>query len=290
MQEKYSIFVTQGGMGKQIAATAVAHAIKNNHPDRKLIVVSSYPEVFINNPYVDRVYRLGSAPYFYKDYVYEKDSIIFNGEPYFSAEHIHKRKHLILNWCDLFKITHTNEKPELFFNQLEKDTAFKKYGNTDKPICILQTNGGPFGSDKPYSWTRDLPPSQCQEIVDKLKKTYQIYHVSRPNSYKLNDVTFIPELPKREFLSILLVSRKRILIDSSLQHAAAALDLPSTVCWVGTSSKTFGYKMHRNITPVAQKNMDHLTDAFLFDYDFNGHEVEYPYSTNQLFDVNDIIK
>ena len=41
MSEKYCVFVTQGGMGKQIASTAVAEAIKKNHPDRKLIVVSS---------------------------------------------------------------------------------------------------------------------------------------------------------------------------------------------------------------------------------------------------------
>ena len=117
--EKYCVFVTQGGMGKQIASTAVAEAIKNNHPDRKLVIVSSYPEVYINNPHVHRVFRLGATPYFYKDYIYEKDTIVFNGEPYFTADHIHKRKHLILNWCDLFKIVYNGERPKLFFNQLE---------------------------------------------------------------------------------------------------------------------------------------------------------------------------
>lgn len=289
MSEKYSIFVSQGGLGKIVASTAVAQAIKNNHPDRKLIIVTSYPEVYINNPHVHRVYRLGSAPYFYRDYIDGKDSIIFNGEPYFTAEHIHKRKHLILNWCDLFKINYNKEKPELYFNQLEKDTAIRKYTHPSKPICILQTNGGPFVSDKPYCWTRDLPPTQTQQIVDKLKKDYHIIHISKPNSYKLNDVTFVAELPKRELLSILFGSQKRILIDSCLQHAAAALNLPSTVCWIGTSHKTFGYSVHKNIYPNVKMDMNHLTDAFLFDFDFNGHEVEYPYSTNNLFDIKEVV-
>ena len=289
-ENKYCIFVTQGGLGKQIASTSVAQCIKNNYPDRKLIVVTSYPEVYRNNPYVDRVYRLGSAPYFYKDYIKDKDSIIFNGEPYGNTEHIHQRRHLVLNWCDMFKIKYNNEKPRLYFNQLEKDTAVMKYGRKGKPICLLQTNGGPFGAEVPYSWTRDLPPSQTQEIVEKLKDRYFIYHVSRPNSYKLENVTFVPEVTKRELLSMLLVTDKRILIDSCLQHAAAALELPSTVCWVGTSSKVFGYKIHRNISTKAEKDLDHCTDSFLYDYDFNGISVEYPFSTNQLFDINEVVK
>jgi hypothetical protein len=289
MEDKYSIFVTQGGLGKQIVSTSVAHVIKNNYPDRKLIVVSSYPEVYINNPYVERVYRLGNTPYFYKDYVNNKDSIIFSGEPYYTTSHIHKRKHLIASWCDMFKLTYNEEAPALYFNQLERDLAFRKYSRTDKPVCILQTAGGVFGGDKPYSWPRDLPPSQIQEIVNRLKDKYYIYHIARSSAYKLNDTHYLAEIPKRELLSLLLVSSKRILIDSCLQHAAAALNLPSTVCWVGTSSVTFGYNLHKNIKVTAEKDLDHLTDAFLFDYDFNGNEVEYPYSTNQLFNIDEVI-
>lgn len=41
---KYSIFHVQGGIGKHVAATAVARAIKNNYPERQLIVVSAYPD------------------------------------------------------------------------------------------------------------------------------------------------------------------------------------------------------------------------------------------------------
>lgn len=288
MNDKYSIFVSQGGLGKIVASTAVAEAIKNNHPDRKLIVVTSYPEVYINNPFVHKAFRIGNTSYFYRDYIEGKDSLIFNGDPYYNADHIHKRRHLILNWCNLFKLTYKDEKPLLMFNQLEKDTAFRKYGSS-KPICLLQSGGGPLNMEKPYSWTRDLPPNQIQEIIDKLKYRYTILQVTRPNTFKFNDVVVIPEIPKRELLSILLISEKRILIDSCLQHAAAALKLPSTVCWIGTSPVTFGYPLHKNITPVAKMDMNHLTDSFLFDFDFNGHEWEYPYSTNTLFDINQVV-
>ena len=99
---KYSIFHLEGGLGKHVAATAVAKAIKNNHPDRELIVVCAWPEVFITLPFVDRVYRIGNTPYFYKDYIQDKDSLIFKHEPYFTTDHVHKRKSLIQNWIELY--------------------------------------------------------------------------------------------------------------------------------------------------------------------------------------------
>ena len=83
MPEQYSVFVAQGGLGKQIASTAVAEAIKNNYPTRQLIVVTSYPEVYINNPIIYKVFRIGGAPYFYKDDIEGKDTLVFNGDPYY---------------------------------------------------------------------------------------------------------------------------------------------------------------------------------------------------------------
>jgi hypothetical protein len=92
-----------------------------------------------------------------------------------------------------------------------------------------------------------------------------------------------------ELLSVLLFSDMRLLIDSSLQHAAAAFNLPSTVLWIGTSPKLFGYDIHDNIVvniPEDQK----LVDSYFFDYDFEGSIIEYPFENDYIFDVDDIIK
>ena len=67
--EKYLVWHIQGGLGKNIAATSLIKDIKNTYPDRKLIMVVSYPEIFLNNLYVDRVYQIGQTPYFYQDYI-----------------------------------------------------------------------------------------------------------------------------------------------------------------------------------------------------------------------------
>ena len=68
--EKYFIWHIQGGLGKNIAGTALIKEIKTKYPDRKLIMVTSWPEVFLNNPDVDRIFQLGQSPYFYESIIF----------------------------------------------------------------------------------------------------------------------------------------------------------------------------------------------------------------------------
>lgn len=293
---KYSIFHLQGGIGKHVAATAIAKVIKNNHPDRKLIVVCAYPEVFNNLDFVDRVYQLGATSYFYQNYIHEKDSIIFHHEPYYTTDHIHKRLPLIQNWCKMYGLQYNGELPTVKFNKLQFDLSKKYWVKGSKPIMVLHTNGGMMTTDaKPYAWTRDMPESTAQALVDHYKKDYTIYQVTKLNSPMLKGAIHIfatqqQALSTMELFSVLMHSEKRILIDSCLQHAAAAMKRPSTVLWNGTSPKVFGYEMHTNITTKIPYEFK-LPGSYLFDFDFNGNEVEYPFTEEQeLFDVNEIIK
>lgn len=291
---KYSIFHLQGGIGKHIAATAVAQAIKNNHPDRKLIVVCAYPDIFINLSFVDKVYQLGATSYFYQDYVQGKDSILFHHEPYFTTNHIHKRKKLIENWCEMYGLKYSGETPILKFNKLQFDVS-KRFWYRKKPIMLLHTNGGLMSNDaKPYSWTRDMPYDIAQEIVDYYKKDYHIFQLTKLQSPKLNDAEPIFATEKKslslmEYFSIILHSEKRVLIDSCVQHACAAMKRKSTVLWNGTSPKVFGYDLHDNICTDIPYDFK-LPGSYLFDFDFNGHEVEYPFTDDvKLYDINKII-
>jgi hypothetical protein len=292
---KYSIFHLQGGIGKHIAATAVARAIKNNHPDRKLIVICAYPDIFINLSFVDRVFTLGNTSYFYQEYIQDKDSIIFHHEPYYTTNHIHKRKKLIENWCEMHNLKFNGELPELKFNKLQFDISKTVWGRK-KPLMVLHTNGGMMTTDaKPYAWTRDMPTDLAQELVDHYKKDYHILQITKVNSPKLKDAEHIYATPQQslslmEVFSIFLHSKKRILIDSSMQHATAAMKRKSTVLWNGTSPKVFGYDLHDNICTDIPYNFK-LPSSYLFDFDFNGNEVEYPFTDDiKLFDINRIIE
>lgn len=291
---KYSIFHVQGGFGKHIAATAVAKCIKNNHPSRQLIVCAVYPEIFTNLPFVDRVYQLGNTSYFYQTYVDNQDSLIFANEPYFTTDHIHKKLPLAHTWSKMYELEYRGEKPEIKFNPLQKKIAKEHWTSkaNGKPIMVLQTNGGLYQEERPYLWARDMPVALAQKIVNHYSNDYHIFQVKKPSSEALDGVEVIEDpMSNMELTSILLNSQKRILIDSCLQHAAAALKLPSVVLWNGTSPKVFGWELHTNIQAEKPAKFK-LPNSYLFDFDFIGVEAEYPYvdEDEEIFDFNKIIE
>ncbi len=291
-KDNYVIFNPEGGLGKIIASTAVLKFIQEKYPDHKIIVLTPWAEIFLNNPRVYRVYKSGNTPYFYRDYLEGRDSIVLKGEPYFNTGHLYNKQHLIKSWCELHNLPFDgNVKPEIYLNVAEKQ-YYANNLNSDKPILALQTNGGPYNDQKQYSWTRDIPQEQAQILVNELSKIFKVLHIARQNGPQLQGVERVDEVPnKRTFLSLLLRTQKRILIDSCLQHGAAALDLPSTVCWVGTNPKVFGYDIHKNILPVKpkkEKNGGDMIDSLFFDYDFNGPEHEYPFDGFDIFNLQEI--
>jgi hypothetical protein len=289
--EKYIIWHIQGGLGKNIAATALCNDLKQQYKDRKLIMVVSYPEAFLSNPVVDRVYALGNAPYFYQDYIEGKDIVLFRHEPYNQTAHVTKKQHLIHNWCDLLGIEYKNQQPVLFPNYPQRMTT--GIWQRPKPVMVIQTGGGPMQGQKfSYSWTRDMPIEVAQEIINKYSQQYHIIQVTRPDGYPLPGAERIDgPLSNMELFSLLVRSQKRVLIDSCLQHAAAALKLQSTVLWVGTSPTVFGYSSHKNIIAKLPKKANQLIGSYLFDYQFENNMHECPYmDVKDMFNIEEIFK
>ena len=294
MAKKYSLFHVQGGFGKHIAATAVAKCIKNNHPSRELILTAVYTEIYQNLPFVDRVYQLGNTSYYYQTYVEDMDSLIFANEPYFTTDHVNKKLPLIQTWSKMYGLKYKGEMPQITFNHLQKKIAkdFWTSRANGKPIMVIQTNGGLLNEQRPYLWARDMPIALAQKLVDHYEKDYHIFQITKPAGEVLDGVEVIKDpMSNMELVSILLQSEKRIFIDSCMQHAAAALKMPSVVLWNGTSPKVFGWDMHTNIQARKPAKFK-LPNSVFFDFDFIGVEAEYPYvdEEEEIFDFDKIIE
>ena len=289
-EKKYSIFTIQGGLGKHIAATAVALAIKNNYPDRELIVVCAWPELWANLPFVYRVFPLGNTQYFYSEYIDGKDSLIFGNEPYFTTTHINKTLPLVESWCNLYQIEYSGEQPMVRINPEQKKAirSFYEPNFGGKPFLLIHTNGGLYTNERPHSWARDMPFDVAAKVTKHFKKSHFVMQVTRPSSPRIEDVFVRHEqLSNTELIGLLELTDKRLLIDSSLQHGAAAFGLPSTVLWNATSSVIFGHKLHDNIQAKA-KPQKPLPGSYLFDYQFDGNENEFPYEEEDLKDLYNI--
>ena len=288
-KDKFVIWHIEGGLGKNIAASSLVEDLAKKYSDRKLIMVVSYPEIFINNPHIYRVYRVGTTTYFYDDYIRDRDTLVFRQEPYHQSNHITQKKHVLENWCAILGLDYTEQLPKFYPNALQKtiDSAYMR----EKPVMLIQTNGGGINASYGYSWTRDIPYYLAVAIAEKFSKDYHIIQVTRPNSPLIPNVEHITQQTSNfEQLSILAASEKRVLIDSFMQHAAAGMGLPSTVLWVGTSPVNYGYRMHKNITANQPKGTTKMIDSYVFEYQFDGVVHECPYNDlTEIFNVNEIL-
>lgn len=295
---KYCVFHVEGGLGKHIMSTAVIRSIKKQYPERKLIVTAAYPEVFLNNPYIFRIYRHGNHPYFYNEFINQKDTLIFRHEPYFDGSSILKTKHLTEAWCDIFNVKLDNYKPEIYLTPLEEESSNVVFNNivkgSDKKICILQcTGGGPDQKNSNveinFSWYRDLPLSYADQVVATLSKEFIFVQIRRQDQLRINNTVEV-QLDNRTLLSFLKKVHTGLLIDSFAQHVMAAFNKPSVVCWVGTSQKVFGYDMHTNLKAKINLFDKELVDSYLDPYSLIPQNYHAPmnYKPENLFSLTDI--
>lgn len=283
------IFSIDGGLGKSVMATAVLKAIKKQYSKANIVVSTGYPDVFINNPNVNKIITQANSSTVYKDLIQNKDAKVFISDPYSTSDYITESKHLIQIWCEMFGIEYNGEMPELFLSKAEKQ-YFEPFYRLDKPILAIQPNGGGNNQPLKYSWVRDIPAPIVEQVIEHYKNDYSIVHIKREDQIIYENT--IGALDSFRSIAIMLtMSEKRLLIDSSAMHIATALNLPSVVAWIGTSEKVFGYDMHTNIianTPPKEYDLGHsyYQRMPLFE-DIS----KIPYNDlNEVFDVNEIIK
>lgn len=288
--DKYVIFHIDGGCGKNIVATSVVKSIKNAYPEHKIIVVTSYPEVFIHNPYVYRVYKFGNLQYFYDDYIKNKNSIILRMEPYHSNDLFYCKKSLSEIWCDVLNIPCIDVKPNLYLTErelLHAQYMLKKNG----PTLLIQSSGGAVNQNYSYSWARDFYPVFIQEIVNDVKNNFnKIFHIRSEKQPKIENTISITD-NFRNLFSYIALSDKILTIDSFVQHAAAAFNKKATVGWIANSPIVYGHQIHNNILANGVEIFRHHIDSYFSKYDWIGNRYyECPYDNlTKIFDKNKFI-
>ena len=228
------IIKIDGGIGRVIAATG---SLPND-----CIVATSFPDIFIGNKKIKRVYNLGHA-FLFEDVVFDNDWI--EVEPYNSSDYYREKKHLsqVLNnmWNGIDEAT----KPIINLQSFELDSA-KEYINQatggDKYI-IFQ----PFGSNQEQDITRRAMPQHiAQLLVDYIvKKGYKVLYIKGPDHKPLNKVIEVKQ-QTRAIFSIVANADKFICVDSFVQHVCASQDKNALVFWCGTDERNVGYESNTN--------------------------------------------
>lgn len=235
----------QGGLGKNILATALTRGIKKRHPNSYLIVVCGYPDVFLNNPTVNKTLKHDQQIGIYEKYIKNQDVKFFIIDPYLTDDFQKNNGHLLNIWFNLCGLKYKGEQPEFFLSNAEKQfyhTAYK----SEKPILVIQPNGGAINQGMYYNWARDIPEAIVNKVIKDFKKDYEIIHVKRQDQISYNDTKQALD-GFRSVAYLLSISEKCLLIDSFAQHLAKAMNKKAVVLWSATSPEMFGYNTHINI-------------------------------------------
>jgi len=283
------IFQVDGGLGKSIMATAMVKVLRKRYKNAHIVVVSAYPDVFLNNPNINECFRIDQMNGAYLKYVKDKDCKIFSEDPYRHTLFLTEKEHLFKIWCKMYGLHYNNEQPEIYLSQPEID-YYKPFYNVEKPIMAIQPNGGPPGQGFQYSWTRDIPMPNILEIIEHYKEDYTIVHIKRDDQQKYPDT--LHALDGFRSIAILLqLSKKRLLIDSFGQHLAAAVGVKSTVCWISTKPKIFGYKLHDNIQANSFTKEPQVQNAIYQPFNLAQDISSIPYNDlKEVFNTNKIIE
>ncbi len=289
-KSEYIVLQSNHTPAVDIAGTAVAEAIHKAHPEKRLIVTTNFPEVWLHNPHVWRVYKLGQTPYFFEDFVEGRDTQIFIHDPVKSSDFINGTNHLIKVWCDMCEVPYNNEKPALYFTQRESEVAMRMT-QSERPLFFIQ----PYEmhgavSQTGWSWPKDLPTDVAAKIVNKMVVAgYQPVLIKNQNQPAIAGAGIL-QMNLRLALAALQYSSKRLFVDSFMQAAAAALGKPSVVTWLSTHPQKTGYNMHTNIVARIDTDLKNILDQYHPLFDIDNKMINSHVDTSRAYDVDAIIK
>ncbi len=288
---KTIIMPITGGIGRNIFATSMIENFKRVYPTKKLIVVAGYPDVFINNPKINRVYGFNTVQHLYEDYIdRNEDTLMLEVEPYRHPEYMSGNRHIVDCWCEMLELPCETLMPRLYFSKSEREIAEMFVKKFNKPMILFQHIGGPVPNDQANTamdkaiyqsmmFRRSLREKTTQKIVDTLSEAGYLVGSVQANNQFCPEKAEKSSFPLRAVFCLLPYVSGVIAIDSFLQHAAAAFEIPSLVLWMGTSPERLGYKLHTNLRRAECPTPEcHRPNSYAFDILSNGSQWTCPYN------------
>jgi len=238
-------YIVEGGIGKQIAFTAVIDALSKRDND-KIQVYTPHLAPFISNPSVHLVLDQQTLPL--NDPRILGTDIIYC-EPY-KSNWVRGEEHLIESYCKLLGIEYAEEMRPNLFTEFAKQEAKKLAADIERDFVIVQFFGGqPPGSNGGYQSTnpgRNYPHYLAQIVVNELSKDFDVLNFGHQNEPEfLNSRRLECSIPVLH--ELLKLSRTFVSIDSCLQHCAVSANKSGVVIWGNTKANQSGYIIHNNL-------------------------------------------
>jgi hypothetical protein len=293
------ILLCEGGFGRQVFSTALIPKLAGKD---KIYCMSSYTEVYQDNPYVAESFGRNST-YIYKSIIKDPNNTILFRDPYFESEFIQGKIHVINAWANALGIEYTKDMlPELYVNKthLNKAKEFKQQvGNfiivqfTCGQSPLSQNFNAPFNYE---GFERKVSKENAQKIVNAIKDKYPsltILNMCFPNeNMQLDGVVTVGQVPTMFYAAALKESEGFIGVNSCLMHMAAAMRTKGVGLWGGSSPTMWGYDFHTHVSGKCTKSDLYCTRPYLRelgDFVGNGQKWTCPDPTCMDIDAKEVV-
>jgi len=239
--KRFNIFVIYrigNAIGDQLCMSAVVRLIDEQYPYR-IVVISSYPEIFYNNPrvwknigvkrfslYISRVLRFFSGP--------QLENFLFKNNKYSFEEYMRssgKGLHLVEAHSLHFNhgINYNIIQNEIHLSKSEIKKYAKKF-NLPESYSVIQPN-----SKRSYTPNKQWSMENFQQVVDKRNDIHWVQVVGQ-NEFLLDSVEdYRDETTLRELFYIVSRSQFVFANEGLINHIASAFKVTSYVISSGFS-------------------------------------------------------
>ena len=238
----FNIFVIYrigNAIGDQLCMSAIVHLIDERYP-YKIVVISSYPEIFKGNPrvwrnigvkryslYISRILRFLSGPQL-ENFLFKNDRYSFEEYMRSSGKELHLVKAHSLHFNHV--INYKKIQNEIYLSKSEVDKYAKKF-NLPESYSIIQPN-----SKISYTPNKQWDVGNFQKVVDNRMDIHWI-QAGDQNEFLLNNVEdFRGKTTLRELFYIISQAQFVFANEGLINHIASAFKVKSYVIASGFSS------------------------------------------------------
>jgi ADP-heptose:LPS heptosyltransferase len=252
-----SIFFVQGGAGDVLAHTPMIRYYRKEYPEDKIIVVSTYSQLWENNPNVDIVIPAKDVQNFYDEYVIGKKVRFFKKHFIYDAIMdwpAQKAKKLPDFICHLYNADYDEKPLDYFISAREKKVAevfMGQYAGLNKPIVLLHCTGAIPSDGNMFSKTnklKDLDIKKVEQLVQKYSNKAIFIQIGLNGEPVVNGAIDALGMLMREAIAIIPHAKSYIFIESLFAHCTNALQTTGIVVFQNTSPDFFGYANNHNVS------------------------------------------
>lgn len=244
-QQKPLVVQIDGGLGRIICAIP---ALEQMAKTRRVIVLTTFPEVFWNNPNIYKVYNL-NREYLWDDVI--KHGEFLNPEPYHNHKYYNQELHLI----QTFNLLITGDAgdivtPNLYLSSEEEDFAEEfisaRKREFGKDIVMLQCFGS--GASVSNQTTHDTSNRSLPvKVVDAICNNTDILYINASHINMDYRNVWQQTFTSRQIFALTSRCDFVVGIDSYLLHVGNAFRKQGLAFFGGTFPENLGYSQYQII-------------------------------------------